>query len=93
MEKHKALPIVRDLQGNVITVADLPPGKTTRWTPNKKAIVVRAVRNGLIPLQNVLERYQMNEIEFKFWENGLQESGITGLKITKFQERRILKKP
>lgn len=88
MPQPARLPTTRDLRGNVITVQDLPPGDTKRWTPNKKAIVVRAVRNGLLPLEAVLERYHMTEKEFLMWEQGLKSSGVDGLKVTHYQSRR-----
>ena len=82
------IPIIRDLQGNVITLPDLPKSTTKRWTPNRKAIVVRAVAGGLISLEEALVRYSLTENEFNFWKRGLKEDGITGLKITHFQKRR-----
>ena len=48
-------PVIKDLQGNVITLPDLPPPNTVRWTANRKATVVRAVRGGLVPLQEMLD--------------------------------------
>ena len=86
------LPIVRDLQGIVITPVDLPPPNTVRWTANRKAIVVRAVRGGLVPMQEVLDRYHMTEKEFVIWERGLQDDGDVGLKVTHFQKRRLARK-
>lgn len=80
--------VVRDLAGDVISPINLPPPGYSRWTPNKKAIVVRAVRAGLVTLQSVLDRYQMTEQEFSIWEHGLYDDGATGLKITKYQKRR-----
>ena len=82
------LPTTTDLHGNVITSNDLPPPNTTRWTANKKAIMVRAVVNDLVTLDEVLERYSMTEREFKFWVEGLAKYGKTGLKITYFQKRK-----
>jgi len=80
-------PTIRDLQGNVITVKDLPPITTVRWTANKKAIVVRAVLHKLIPLEDVLRLYCMTEQEFEFWAEGLIKYGVVGLKVTYFQKR------
>lgn len=86
------LPIVKDLQGNIITPVDLPPPETVRWTANRKAIVVRAVRAGLMPLQEVLNRYHMTEKELLIWEQGLKDDGEVGLKVTHFQRRRRARK-
>lgn len=84
----KALPVVYDLQGNAITVRDLPPPTTRRWVTNRKAILVRAVHGGLITREEVLERYQMEEGEFATWEREFAAHGAEGLKITKTQKRR-----
>ncbi len=82
------LPVTRDLQGNVITVHNLPPPDTVRWNVNKKAIVVRAVEHRLISLEAVLARYRMTEGEFNAWKTGLASHGPTGLKSTKRQALR-----
>jgi hypothetical protein len=84
---QKILP-PRDLQGNVIAPYDLPPAGFVRWTPNRKAIVVRAVRSGLISLSDVFNRYHMTEQEFKIWEEGLAHHKEGGLKVTTYQARR-----
>ncbi|MEK7068254.1 MAG: DUF1153 domain-containing protein [Patescibacteria group bacterium] len=88
MEKSKPLPTVQDLRGNVITPQDLPPPDTIRWTPNKKAIVIRAGRGGLVGLEEVLERYHMTEREFHLWEDGFNDHGEVGLRVTQYQRRR-----
>jgi len=86
------LPTIRDLRGNVVTPIDLPPPETVRWTPNKKFIVVRAVRGNLISLEDALKRYRMTENEFLIWEQGLKDDGVVGLQSTFFQRRRRAKK-
>jgi len=89
MSKVKPLCITRDLKGNVITLLDLPEPTTRRWTPNKKAIVVRAVDSRIISLQEALTRYNLTESEFNFWRSGLEEFGVAGLKLTYFQKRKV----
>lgn len=91
--QNKPLPVVRDLQGNIITPHDLPPPDTVRWTPNRKAIVVRAVRGKLMPLQAILDRYSMTEGEFRLWEKGLKNGGATGLHVSFFQNQRRARSP
>src|SRR5665213_264878 len=58
-------PVFRDLRGlRIISIEDLPnPG--VRWTPDRKALIVNAVRKGVVPLQDVLNRYNMTEREFR----------------------------
>ena len=63
-----------------------------RWTPNRKAIVVRAVRGGLIPLQEALDRYGMKEHEFLMWEEGLSDVKTGGLNLTHYQRRQKAKR-
>ena len=85
----KPRPIVHDLQGNLITSeADLPPADTVRWVANKKAILVRAVRAGIISREAALERYNMEEKELAIWEKEFATYGANGLMATKIQTRR-----
>lgn len=81
-------PVIKDLQGNIIAPYDLPAVDTVRWTPNLKAIVVRAVHGSMITLEEALNRYHMTEKEFLIWEQGLKDEGKHGLKVTHFQRRR-----
>lgn len=82
------IPTIFDLQGNVITIADLPKPNGVRWTANKKTIVVRAVQANLIQLEEVLKLYNMNENEFNFWVTSLASLGQNGLKVTHFQKNK-----
>ena len=82
------LPTGRDLRGNVVTIADLPAATQRRWTPNRKAVVVSAVQNGIISLEAVLSRYDMTEQEFRLWEAALREPGAHGLKSTQYSRRK-----
>jgi hypothetical protein len=84
----KPLPIVRDLQGNVITKADLPSPKTRRWVNSRKAILVRAVQGDIITREELLELYNMEDREFAIWEREFAQYGAEGLKQTKMQKRR-----
>jgi hypothetical protein len=45
---------------------DLPP-PTGRWTIHRKAVVVAAVRTGMITLQKACERYELSVEEFLTW--------------------------
>jgi hypothetical protein len=87
MHQPRQLPTVADLHGNPITHHDLPPERT-RWTANKKAIVVRAVEAGLLTLDEALERYSMSPEEFEYWVIGLAEYGPVGLQVT-YTHRRV----
>ena len=76
--------------GTILTRADLPPAKTRRWVASRKAIVVRAVESGLIPLSEAMERYSLSEEEFDAWRRAVQEHGTDALKVTALQRYRQL---
>ena len=50
---------VRDSDGNIITLADLPEAGESRWVPRRKAQVVVAVRGGLLSLDDACDRYAL----------------------------------
>ena len=47
--------------GSPLTIADLPPPSTKRWVVRRKAMVVAAVRGGLLSLDDACKRYQLND--------------------------------
>ena len=61
---------------------------TFRWTIQRKAEVVRAVRNGLLGLDEACERYRLSAEEFLNWERLIAAHGLRGLKVTRIQEYR-----
>ena len=76
--------------GTILTRADLPPKETRRWVASRKAVLVQAVANGLIPRAEDLERYELSEEEFALWTEAVQKHGIAGLKVTAIQKYRQL---
>jgi hypothetical protein len=50
-----------------ITAADLPLPNIKRWVAGKKAIVVCAVRGGLLTLDEAYARYNLSIEEFNSW--------------------------
>jgi len=76
--------------GTILTRADLPPKDTRRWVASRKAVVVQAVAYGLIPLADVLERYDLSEEEFLLWSTAVEKHGVAGLKVTAIQKFRQL---
>lgn len=74
--------------GTILTRADLPPPETRRWVASRKALVVRAVAAGLLPLEEALERYELSEEEFGFWREAIEKHGEVGLKVTAIQRYR-----
>jgi Protein of unknown function (DUF1153) len=63
----------------------LPPPDTKRWVVRRKAVVVQAVRNGSISLEEARERYKLSIEEFLAWERAIDRYGVPGLRATRLQ--------
>jgi hypothetical protein len=75
-----------DLSGDLSgPIAGLPPPDTKRWVVRRKAIVVHAVRNGEISLQEACRRYRLSVEEFLAWQHAIERYGIPGLRATRLQ--------
>ncbi|MBW6506929.1 MAG: DUF1153 domain-containing protein [Rhodobacteraceae bacterium] len=74
--------------GSVLSRADLPPRDTCRWVASRKAVLVKAVACGLIPLKEVLETYGVSEEEFALWCAAVANHGEAALKVTALQKYR-----
>ena len=68
-----------------VTLADLPPPNTKRWTIRRKAKVVAAVRGGLLSLADACRRYALNPQEFTSWCFCIDHYGLEGLRSTHTQ--------
>ncbi|MBV9826850.1 MAG: DUF1153 domain-containing protein [Alphaproteobacteria bacterium] len=66
-------------------LAELPAPDTKRWVVRRKAIVVQAVRNGSLTLQEACQRYQLSEEEFLAWQRAIDRHGVPGLRVTRLQ--------
>jgi hypothetical protein len=55
------------LDGKRITLADLPPRNLKRFLPQHKAMVVAAVRHGLITLDTACKRYELSTEDYLSW--------------------------
>jgi transposase-like protein len=55
---------------------DLPPSDTVRWSPRRKASVVRGVRSGAISFDEACRRYQLSAEEFQAWQEAIEAHGI-----------------
>jgi hypothetical protein len=64
---------------------DLPSPDTKRWVVRRKAVVVQAVRNGTISLQDACRLYQLSVEEFLAWQRAIERHGIPGLRVTRLQ--------
>jgi hypothetical protein len=63
----------------------LPSPDTKRWVARRKAVVVEAVRGGVISLEEVCRRYNISVEEFHAWESAIQRHGVPGLRVTRLQ--------
>ncbi len=75
-----------------MTVKKPNSANSFRWTIQRKAEVVRAVRNGLLGLDEACERYRLSAEEFLNWEQLIATHGLRGLKVTRLQEYRRSKR-
>ena len=87
-----ALKRVLGPHGEVILASDLPPPNTVRWTPSRKAVVVVAIRGGLLSLEDAIKRYGLSENEFADWQRDLDAGGLGHLKVTRIQDRRRVRR-
>jgi hypothetical protein len=75
-------------EGQPLTLADLPSATTRRWVTKRKAIVVAAVKSGLLSLEDACERYTLSTEEFQSWQSLIEQHGIPGLRATRVQHYR-----
>ena len=64
---------------------ELPPPDTKRWVTRRKAVIVNAVRAGLISLEEVCRRYELSVEEFFAWQRAIDTHGVPGLRVTRLQ--------
>ena len=74
--------------GNPMSMGDLPPSDTVRWTVRRKAAVVEAIRAGVITTEQACERYALSVEEFLSWQRQIDSHGLRGLRSTKIQDYR-----
>jgi hypothetical protein len=67
------------------TAIDLPPPDTKRWVARRKAVIVNAVRSGVISLEEVCRRYELSVEEFLAWQRAIETHGVAGLRVTRLQ--------
>ena len=75
--------------GSPLTLADLPPpGTKEYWVIRRKALVVAAVRGGLLSLGDACNRYTLTIDEFLSWHDAVSQHGLAGLRTTRIQHYR-----
>ena len=72
--------------GSPLTCADLPAPGTQRWVIRRKAVVVAAIRGGLISLEEACTRYALTADEFLDWQYSIDRHGLLGLSTTRIQK-------
>lgn len=68
-----------------ISALDLPTSSEKRWTPRKKAIVLCAIKGGLLSSQVACARYSMTDDELLIWKTNYAQHGLDGLKSSRTQ--------
>jgi hypothetical protein len=76
--------------GPVLSLDSLPPPETKRWVIRRKAVVVAAVRAGVISLEDACRRYTLSIEEFLAWQRLVDSHGLPGLRVTRLQDYRSL---
>lgn len=74
--------------GELLSIDDLPPPSTRRWTPRRKAEVVAAVNGKLLSIEEVCGRYALSLEELVGWQRAEERAGLPGLRATKLQHYR-----
>ena len=74
--------------GAPLTIADLPQPGPQRWVVRRKAIVVAAVRGGLLSIEEACQRYKLTLDEFLSWQGSMNKHGLAGLRSTQIQKYR-----
>lgn len=69
-------------------LSHLPPPDTKRWVVSRKALVVDAVRKGLITLADACQRYTLSEEEIRSWMKLCERGGARALRVTRLQDYR-----
>ena len=69
-------------------LSDLPSPNIKRWHIQRKAIVVAAVRTGLIDMAEACARYGITIEEFLSWGRLLDQHGMHGLRTTYLKKYR-----
>ena len=78
--------------GEKLTRANLPPPDTKRWTILRKAQVVAAVNGRLLTLDEACKLYRLSVEELASWQRAIDREGMLGLRVTRVQEHRGIRK-
>jgi Protein of unknown function (DUF1153) len=79
---------VRGPDGSLINLSNLPLPNVRHWTAARKAIVVAAVKGGLLSLTEACQKYRLSPEEFLTWQELSEQHGEKGLRTTKVKQYR-----
>lgn len=74
--------------GQVLSFEDLPSPNHTRWTIQRKAQVVAAIKGGLLTADEACHRYSLADEEIVCWQRSVDRSGMQGLRVTRLRHYR-----
>ena len=66
-----------------LTVDSLPAPDTKRWVIRRKAMVVAALRLGMLTVEEACHRYKLSIDEMQSWQNLVDLHGMRGLRVTR----------
>jgi transposase-like protein len=72
---------------------NLPQGIPKRWTAQRKAAIILAIRKGSISAQEACAHYDLSPEELAEWERDLDRYGVPGLRTTRVQIYRKTSEP
>ena len=71
--------------GKTLTLRELPAPTVKRWVMRRKAMVVAAVKGGLLSQKEACQRYGLSDEEFANWTRLYDEHGKQGLRTTRLK--------
>ena len=71
-------------EDGIAAVPELPTPNQS-WTVQSKAIVIKAVRGGWVPIEEICALYNLSADEFVAWERQVDRYGVPGLRSTRYQ--------
>ena len=66
---------------------ELPPATTKRWSPRRKAAVIKGIRAGVLSILDACERYDLSLEEVLSWQEAYERGGTKALRSTFIQNR------
>ena len=71
-----------------LSVDSLPAPDTKRWIIRRKAMVVAALRLGMLTVEEACLRYKLSVQEIQSWQNLVDRHGLKALRVTYLQDYR-----